>query len=274
MKFVVNNIKRYEGFSDVIRNYFVDYYRRAFEDLKFLINDYDNSNNNVERFNVLSRLYRISYTSDEYIRIVNNLKNTNFTKIISLTTDMDSERFSSYYYSIECVNYYYDCLATDNFEVGKNKYSYDEIISLMNSGTILPIHEYTKAIGNYSECKNNHELIDIFRDVYPTCYTSDHISKYFNHTSIANNEYHYLSFGVNKDMSLDFVMGIIDSTIDKKKMLEDMKEYVRVLESRLRDYLQYYSYVVDYENGCSDRLNQIQKLYTDTVNLNKTMIKK
>ena len=141
----------------------------------------------------------------------------------------------------------------------------------MNSGTILPIHEYIKAIGNYSECKNNHEWIDIFRDVYLTSYTS---REYFNRTSIANNEYHYLSFDANKDKSLDFVMGIIDSTIDKKKMLEDMKEYVRVLESRLRDYLQYYSYVVGYDNGCSDRLNQIQKLYTDTVNLNKTMIKK
>jgi len=103
---------------------------QVLKDFDKLINNYDKLND-IEKYKLLLNIYNILLSYDDFISYINYKYTTNFDKIIAISCEFRPSIYNKFIL---------DCASTSDFKPESKRYSYDEIINLINNGKIYPIY--------------------------------------------------------------------------------------------------------------------------------------
>lgn len=226
-------------------------YKRDLKALNMLVNHYDELNSE-QKYDVINRIYDIKFSIDDYLKIVNSIFNTKFSKIVDIPTSMEETNDNTYF------RYHYICVAVDNFNVVNKKYSYENIAGLTEEDDILPISYYKEQV---DKCCRESSIPQ-----YVSVLNANGLALYEKEDSFYDicPSYEYIPF----------VLKEIEANIYDKAKLVDLKLYAKKIESQLRDYLEDYAYRVNYLRYPVETLDKIQTLYNEARYVNKELLKK
>ena len=119
--------------------------------IKEIINNW-NDFSDEKKFKIISKYYDFRNDLDDVYTLINTSLDKNFSRIVDITTRMETEDVASsspkqdfkYWYTLNRVHFI--CLATQDVKIKNKNYSYRELLGMIRDNQILPITNYEEII--------------------------------------------------------------------------------------------------------------------------------
>lgn len=192
---------------------------KEMELIEKFINSYDKLDN-YEKFDLLSHFYSFYLEDKDFVELINIRYNKKFNKIISIPTKMECEYIQQEGYGRDFSwwtvknRIILKVATTEGFILTDKKYSYDEIVNLINESKIYPVFICSEEISQYSEDKEECKMINSYVP---------------NEIKIENEDLQgNYSFSTNKE-NINIIMEMIKAGLTPNQIFSDIKSYLQGL---------------------------------------------